>query len=187
MNDYMVEETSGRMAMRYRPVVAWIHWISAALILVQIWLGFQFGDYPRGSAERTFFFNWHKSIGVLILLLAVVRIAVRLRNPPPPYPDTMARWERLLAVWSHRLFYVLIVALPLTGLMAVSRGGAMTDLVGGLRFPTIPDLAGLHEAHEPLAFAMIGLLVLHVAGAIKHQVVDRDATAGRMPPFSRRD
>ena len=59
----------------------------------------------------------------------------------------------------------------------------MTDLVGGLAFPTVPDVAGLSGLHELLAFAMIGLLVLHIAGALKHQLIDRDVTAGRMPPF----
>jgi len=183
MSDYMVGETSGPLAMRYRPLVVAIHWLSAILILVQVWLGFQFGEYPKGSPERAFLFDWHKTVGVTILLLAVVRIAVRLGNPPPPYPDSMARWERAFAVWTHRLFYFLLFALPLSGLMLVSKGGATTTLVGGLPFPTIP-LPEIGEIHEPLAFGLIGLLVLHVLGALKHQFVDRDATAGRMPPFT---
>ncbi len=182
MSDYMVDETSGRLAARYKPIVVWIHWISAALILTQVWLGFTFHDLPKGTPERTFYFDWHKTVGVVILLLAVLRLAVRLANAPPPYPESMARWERAFAVWTHRAFYFLIIALPLTGLMAVSKGGAFTRLVGGIPFPTIP-IPALGELHEPLVFATIGLLVLHVLGALKHQFIDKDATADRMPPF----
>ncbi|WP_051504388.1 cytochrome b [Sphingomonas jaspsi] len=169
---------------RYSTATAAIHWLSAALIIWQVYLGFEFGDYPKGSPERAQLFTLHKSVGVALLLLAIVRLAVRLKNPPPAYPATMPQWEQTVSTWTHRLFYVLLFALPLTGLMLVSKGGAMTDLVGGLKFPTIPT-PDIGEVHEPLAFAMIGLFVLHVGGALKHMFVDRDATAGRMPPFRR--
>lgn len=182
MSDYMVDETSGRLPISYKPIVVTLHWLSAALILVQVWLGFYFHSLPRRSPEQMYWFDWHKTVGVVILLLAILRLAVRLMNPPPPYPDTMARWERAFAVWTHRAFYFLIIALPLTGLMAISKGGPVTELMGGIPFPTIP-LPALGELHEPLVFATIGLLVLHVAGALKHQFVDKDATADRMPPF----
>lgn len=185
MSDYMIEETSGPVAVRYRGIVVAIHWTAAALILAQIWLGFSFGDYPRGSEMRTLLFNWHKTVGVAVLLLGVLRLGVRLVNPPPPYPQDFPKWERAVAVWTHRLFYVLIIGLPLTGLAAVSKGGAMTDLVGGLRFPTVP-VPALGETHEPLAFAMIGLLILHVLAALKNQFITGGVVAGRMPPFQPR-
>ena len=182
MSDYMVEQTTGDRGIRYRPIVVTIHWITAAFILVQIYLGFAFGSLPKGSSERAELFTWHKSVGVTILILALVRLAVRLMNPPPPYPAELARWERAFAVWTHRLFYFLIVALPLTGLMAVSKGGATTPILGGLTVPTIP-IPALGELHEPLVFATIALLVLHVAGALKHQFIDRGPSADRMWPF----
>ena len=185
MSDYMIEETSGPVAVRYRGIVVAIHWTAAALILAQIWLGVSFGDYPRGSEMRTLLFNWHKTVGVAVLLLGVLRLGVRLVNPPPPYPQDFPKWERAVAVWTHRLFYVLIIGLPLTGLAAVSKGGAMTDLVGGLRFPTVP-VPALGETHEPLAFAMIGLLILHVLAALKNQFITGGVVAGRMPPFQPR-
>ncbi|MEO6436059.1 MAG: cytochrome b/b6 domain-containing protein, partial [Tepidisphaeraceae bacterium] len=165
MSDYMIEETTGRQAVRYKSIVVAIHWITAAFVLTQIYLGFAFGDYPKGSPERTELFTWHRSVGVLILFLALIRLAVRLMNPPPPYPEDLPKWERAVAVWSHRLFYVLLVALPLTGLMLVSKGGATTKLVGGLSFPTVPLPFG--ELHELLAFSLIGLLGLHAGAALK--------------------
>ena len=186
MSDYMVNESSGPLAIKYRGVVVAIHWLSAALIVTQIWFGLVFEDYPRGSDLRTFYFGWHKTLGVIVLLLAIVRLAIRLFDPPPPYPQDFPRKERLFAVWSHRLLYFLMIALPLTGLMAVSKGGATTKLVGGYEFPTIP-LPALGEAHEILAYAMIGLLVIHVVAALKNQFVTGGEVAERMWPFGVKD
>ena len=181
MRDYMVEQTTGDRAVRYRPIVVAIHWVTAALILTQIYLGFAFSSFPKGTPERAELFTWHKTVGVIILMLALLRLAVRLLNPPPPYPAELAKWERAFAVWTHRLFYVLIIALPLTGLAAVSKGGPKTEIIGGLTVPTIPLPIG--ELHEPLVFATIFLLLLHVAGALKHQFIDRGPSADRMWPF----
>ena len=188
MSDYMVSETSGPVAIRYRPIVVWIHWIAAALILFQIWLGHYFHDLPRGSAERMEAFGWHKTLGALILILSLARVAVRLMNPPPPYPMEMARWERALAVWTHRLFYILLIILPLTGLAAASgrAEGGFVDLQLGLKLPAIPGVpkdSEFGDIHETLVWVTIGLLVLHVAGALKHQFIDRGPSADRMPPF----
>ena len=181
MSDYMVEQTSGDRGVPYKPIVIAIHWLTAALIVTQLWLGFSFEDLPKGTPERTELFTWHKTVGVTILLLALIRLGVRLINKPPPFPDELARWERAFAVWTHRLFYVLIIALPVTGLSAVARGGPTTTLIGGLEVPTIPLPIG--ELHEPLVYAMLGLLALHVAGALKHQFIDRGPSADRMWPF----
>jgi cytochrome b561 len=185
MGDYMIEESSGPVAVRYRGIVVAIHWLAALLIIAQVWLGFTFGEFERGSPERAFYFEWHKTVGVVILLLGLLRLGVRLVNPPPPYPQDFPMWERAVAVWTHRLFYFLIIALPLSGLAAVSKGGPLTKLVGGLQFPTVP-LAGLGETHEVLAFAMIGLFVIHVLAALKNQFVTGGVVAGRMPPFQPR-
>ena len=188
MGDYMVEETSGTRAIRYANMVVAIHWISAALILTQIYLGFAFGDYPKGSPERTQLFTWHKSVGVVILLLALARLAVRLIDAPPPYPDSFPKWERAVAVWTHRLFYFFMIALPITGLAFVSKRavGGMTDLVGGTRFPVVP-IPSIGEAHQWLAFAMIALVILHMLAALKNQFLTGGPVAGRMPPFRATD
>ncbi len=182
MSDYMVQEDSGARAIRYGRLAIAIHWLSAALILIQVWLGFTFHDLPKGTAERAEFFLWHKTLGVTILLLGLTRLAVRLIDAPPPYPADFPKWERRVAVWNHRAFYFLIIALPLTGLAAVSKGGAWTDLMFGMIFPTLP-MPALGEAHEVLVFATIGLLVIHVLAALKNQFLNRGPVADRMPPF----
>ena len=183
MNDYMVEETTGLQAVRYKPLVVAIHWITALFVIAQIFIGLKFADMPKGPV-RTDLFAWHKTVGVIILLLALVRLAVRLMNPPPPFPQDIPKWERIAAVWSHRLFYFLLVALPLTGLAAVSKKavGGMTELQGGLRFPVVP-IPALGEAHVFLVWSLIVLLVIHVGAALKQQFFDRGEIADRMPPF----
>lgn len=184
MSDYMVDETSGRATVRYGHVAAFFHWLTLLLVLVQLYLGFTFADLPKGSPERMQTFAWHKTVGATILIVVLLRLANRLINPPPPYPSDMPKWDRTLAVWSHRLFYVLLVALPLTGLIAASRpGSAWVELVGGLRLPAIPIGPGFGDTHEVLVFVTIGLVVLHVAAGVWHQWIRKDHAAGRMPPL----
>ena len=157
MSDYMVTESSGPAAIRYRSIVIWIHWITAALLVTQVLVGFYFADFTqRGTPARAEMFAWHKSLGAVILLLAFVRLGVRLVNPPPPYPQDFPRWERALAVWNHRIFYFMLIALPLTGLLAVS-GRAEDGWVAlkfGLSLPAIPgipkenEFGDVHEVAE---------------------------------------
>ena len=171
---------------RYSNVAVALHWITAAAVLFQIWLGFSMGEPPRGGA-----FNWHKTIGALILLLAFARLSYRLVNPPPPFPDDLAPWERVAAVWNHRLFYLLLIGLPIGGYLAVSAfsGGKPTKLAGGIMLPTIPGIPKewgetFGELHGAGAWALIVLLVLHVGAAIKHRFVSPRPSSGRMPPLA---
>jgi len=177
-----------RQLLRYNNVSVAIHWLTAALLVTQIYVGFVFADMARGPV-RGEWFTWHKTLGATILLLSLVRLGWRVANPPPPFPVELPRWERLAGVWNHRIFYFLLLALPLTGLAAVSAGkGGTTPLIGGVPLPLIPGipeaagepLGGLHGA---LVWATLALLVLHVGAALKHQFVDRARYAGRMPPF----
>lgn len=177
--------------LRYNNVAVAIHWLTALLVLVQIYVGFTFNSMERGPA-RGEWFTWHKTLGATILILALVRLAWRLMHKPPPFPPELPRWERITAVWNHRAFYFLLIALPLTGLAAVSGGAdsATTRLVGGIPLPLIPGLSegfgeAMGETHEWLVKITIALLVLHVGAALKHQYIDgrRARVAGRMPPF----
>ena len=187
--DYMVESSTGPVAVRYKSIVVWIHWITALVVITQVVVGFGFHRFAeRGSPERMELFAWHKTLGALILVMALVRLAVRLMNPPPPYPANFPKWERFAAVWNHRLFYIMLVALPLTGLLAVS-GRAENGLVPikfGLALPAIPGIPKENmygDWHVVLVWTTLALVVLHVGAALYNQFRSETNVAGRMPPF----
>jgi cytochrome b561 len=174
---------------RYSNVAATFHWVTAAFVLFQLWLGFSFANMDQGP-ERASLFTWHRTIGALILLVVLARLTYRLMNPPPPYPPQLPRWERLAGTWNHRLFYLLLIAMPIVGLVAVSgmMPGNTVSLLGGVDIPKIPGISkGFGEAagefHELAAFLLCALIVVHVAAALKHQFIDHNRAAGRMPPF----
>ena len=178
------------VVQRYSNVTVAFHWITVALVLFQAYLGFRFGLSEPGPA-RDDVFIWHKTMGVIILLLTLARLFYRWRNPPPPFPPELPTWERIAAVWNHRLFYILLIAMPIVGLVAVSgyANGPTTPLLGGIEIPVIPgvsretgDVAG--EMHEIAAFLLVALILMHAGAALKHQFVDRWRGSTRMPPFS---
>ena len=191
--DYMVAESTGLRAVRYKTVVVWIHWITALVVVTQVIIGLAFHRlYEQGTPERAELFAWHKTIGALILVLALIRLAVRLMNPPPPYPSDYPKWQRFAAVWNHRLFYVLLIALPLTGLAAVS--GRAEDgtvpLLFGLSLPAIPGIPEENEfgeVHEILVWTTLALVALHVSAALYNQFISPTNVADRMPPFRSRN
>ena len=191
MNDRMIDETTGQSAVRYRKIVMWIHWITAIVVIAQVYVGFLFHRFlERGTPERMEAFAWHKTLGAVILLLALLRLAVRLLNPPPPYPSDYPKWKRFVAVWNHRLFYILLIALPLTGLTAVSDRAedGWVPLQLGLRIPAIPGVSeatgdAFGDVHELLVWTTLALVVLHLSAALYNQFVDRGPVAGRMWPF----
>jgi cytochrome b561 len=186
-----VPETAPQSAvLRYSNTAVAFHWITVALVLVQAYLGFTFALSDEGPA-RDSVFVWHKSVGAIILLLTLARLAYRLKNPPPPFPPELPAWERYAATWNHWLFYTLLIAMPIVGFVAVSgfANGPTTPLVGGIQVPIIPgiskdlgEIAG--EIHEMAAWLLVTLILIHVAAALKHQLVDRWRGGARMPPFS---
>lgn len=179
---------------RYNAVAAGLHWLIAILLFVQIYVGWTFGDMEKGAA-RDLWFDWHKTLGLVILILSLVRLGWRIANPPPALPAGTPRWERVAAGLSHFAFYVILIGLPLTGWAAVSTGRAaltsdMTALIGGLSWPLIPGLprtlhGPMEDIHGLLVKVTYALVVLHVSAALKHQLFDKGPMAGRMWPFPR--
>lgn len=176
--------------LRYSNITVAFHWVTVLLVLTQAYLGFRFG-LSEPSPERAAVFEWHKTVGIVILLLTLARLIYRWKNPPPPFPPELPAWERILAVWNHRLFYTLLIAMPIVGFIAVSGFSQepTTTLAGGLQVPVLPgidretgELAG--EVHEYSAFLLIALILLHVGAALKHQFIDKWRGSARMPPFS---
>lgn len=180
---------------RYTTVAIVIHWLIAAAIIFQIILGWRMGDGPKGPTTYALF-QLHKSIGITILLLSLLRLAWKLVNPAPPPPVDQARWERIAAKLVHVGFYVIMIGLPLTGWIAVSasRVNIPTLLYGTIPWPHLPGLPELaagpkhawfeagQTAHEILVKLTYLLLALHLGAVAKHQILDRDAVFGHMTP-----
>lgn len=191
--DEMVDRTTGNATVRYSNGAAAFHWLTVVLVLCQLYVGFRFGDLPKGPA-RMEMFTLHKTLGATILLVTLLRLGYRLMNPPPPYPSELPKWNRFAAVWSHRIVYAALIALPLTGLIAVSDGArdGWVKLLFGLAIPAVPgigedvgEMSG--EVHEILVFTTIALLVIHIGAALYHHLISRDAASGRMPPLPSTD
>ncbi|USQ96406.1 YceI family protein [Caulobacter sp. RL271] len=180
---------------RYTTVAIVIHWLIAAAIIFQIILGWRMGDGPKGPTTYALF-QLHKSIGITILLLSLLRLAWRLFNKPPLAPAGQPKWEQLASKLVHVGFYVIMIGLPLTGwiLVSASRVPIPTLLYGVVPWPHIPGIPELaagpkhvwHEigelGHGVLVKVTYLLLALHLGAVAKHQILDKDDVFGNMAP-----
>ena len=171
--------------VRYGYVAQTLHWVIVALLVIQVTLGKIADGLPVGL-ERLVVMSRHKSFGITILALAVVRLAWRWIDRPPPLP-AMPAWQRRAAHGSHFMLYALLFALPLTGWLMSSAANRPVSWFGLMQLPDFvaPD-KGLqelfHDAHHFLIWTLLALASLHVAAALKHQLIDRDGLLFRMLP-----
>jgi cytochrome b561 len=174
------------LVSRYSSLAQGLHWIIAALVVTQFVLAYAANGLPLGI-ERLVLMARHKSFGMTILMLSVVRLAWRLWNPPPPLPDSVRPIERRLARYSHLAFYFLLFAMPLSGWLMSS---AKNYSVSWFNQFTWPDLIGksepafqwLRALHHTLSFALLGLATVHVLAALRHQFWLKDDVLRRMLP-----
>lgn len=163
------------------------HWLIVALILLQVTLAKIAEDLPIGI-EKIATLARHKSVGITILALAVLRLAWRWANPVPELPANLSAGERRLAQFSHASLYVLLFALPLSGWAMSSARGFPVSWWGLVQLPDFvpthrPLYDALHEVHELLGYALAAVVLLHVAGALRHHFVKRDDVLRRMLPY----
>jgi cytochrome b561 len=184
-------DPSGQSAMRYSRVAMWFHWVIAALVILNLFLGLYHEDFGREA--RTWMMFFHKSIGVTVLGLSLARLLWRFAHRPPPFDSVLRAWEALLARITHWLFYILMLALPITGWMLSSTSDRPIDYFGLFEIGTLPVSRSdethdsMEEVHELLGKLMIGLILLHVAGALKHHLQGHRHLIGRMGPWLYRD
>ena len=175
-------------ATRYTRTAMALHWIMALALATSFCVGIYMADLPF-SPQRLKLYNWHKWAGICILTLALLRLLWRLTHRPPP-EVAMPVWQERVAQLTHAALYLLFFAVPLVGWAYSSAAGFPVVLFGLLPLPdwVSPDKA-LAEAIKPwhgaLAWAMTALVLLHVAGAFKHQLIDRDGLLLRMWPSRR--
>jgi cytochrome b561 len=170
---------------RYDRVAAWLHWGIGVLLLAEIAFGFVLDEIaPRGTPARAGVINLHKSFGIVLGVLIVVRIAWRLGHAPPPWPATMSARRRRAADLGHVALYACMVVAPLAGYLGSNFSKHGVRFFGLSLAPWGPDwpaaysfLVGLHDAST---YLLLVLVVGHVAMALKHALLERDGIFARI-------
>ncbi|WP_178392149.1 cytochrome b [Burkholderia sp. SRS-W-2-2016] len=177
--------TSNAGEQRYAGPLIALHWLIALGIIGLLALGLYMVGLPKGLPVKATLINLHKSLGLTVFLLVLLRIVARgvLHRPPlPPMPP----WQRAAARITQVLLYVSMVAMPLAGYLGSSFNRYGTRFWGillpkwGWDDPQLREL--FFGIHTFFAWLLIALIVLHVAGALKHQLIDRDNLLARMLP-----
>ena len=174
---------------RYGAVHKTLHWVIALLVLMMLVMGLVMGGIAN-PADRFWVYSLHKSIGITVLTLMVVRLGWKLINWHKPAPLPTHPWyERLAAELVHWGFYGLLIAMPLSGWILTSAANSTINWFGFFVVPSItePDQTLrelMSEVHEYISYAIWAFIALHVAGALKHVIIDRDGTLRRMLPFT---
>lgn len=184
-------------ASRYSAVAIALHWLIALIIIANLIGGLTL-DWFFDSADPAMkqlgytIIGLHKSFGLTVIGLTLVRIGWRLGHPPPPLPERMPRLQRLAARGTHIGFYGLMLLLPFSGWAMASTSARVYPLrwFGVFDVPTLPLAKGLNglfsESHEILGWIAIALIAVHVLAALKHHFIDADDVLTRMLPFGRK-
>lgn len=192
---------------QYTKTAIVLHWLIGIGILAMFGLGWFMADIPKDQPKamsfdlfdlgvytwnmatevtpRTFYFNLHKSVGITLLALIVVRLFWRITHRPPALLDTLTATEKKIATGGHHLLYLLMFALPITGLvMAIN-----SKFEYGVKWFGISLMNGLDnkairesfvDVHEVVGIIMLVVIGIHVLGALKHKFIDKDGTMSRM-------
>lgn len=183
-----------RSHARYHGVSIGLHWLIATLIISMLIVGKVMENLDKNDPLRFALTQWHKSFGIVILFLVVIRLFWRMRHPAPRLPDHMKRWELFAAHGAHVLLYALMIVIPLSGWIMVSASplNLPTLLFNTVNWPHVPGLATLenkkmiagifHQIHAIAATVMILLLLAHIGAALRHKVMLRDGVMERMSP-----
>jgi cytochrome b561 len=168
---------------RYTRTAVVLHWLIAALLLVEFAHGWWMQEIPKQPAGvRADAFNQHKSVGLVLLALALVRLGWRLAHRPPALPAT-ARWQALAAKGNHALLYAMMLAMPLSGYLGSVFSGYPIKWFGvtlpawGWSDPGIKEF--MSSVHLATSWILLVSFCLHVAGTIKHSLAG-DAVMARM-------
>jgi cytochrome b561 len=162
-----------------------LHWVMAAMVLAMLFIGVAM---VASLASYHTLVSIHRPLGIAILVLVVVRFAVRLIGPLPPFLATMSARERRIATWSEYALYALMFVLPLVGWAMLSAARYPIVLYGSWHLPPLlPHSAQLYarlrELHTVLAYLLFATFVAHLSAVLFHTLVKRDGLLKRMLPW----
>lgn len=178
---------------RYSTVAIFFHWTIALMIIGLIVFGILMTN-PE-TPNRFVLYQLHKSFGVMVLVLSVLRLVWRLGHKPPTLPDGMKPWEHLAAKFTHVAFYTVMIGMPLLGWAMVSASTLpiKTELFWTVPWPDllfIPESKDLEDVlkmlHRNLGKLTIALIALHIGAALKHHLINKDDVLARMAPIFKR-
>jgi cytochrome b561 len=170
-------------ARHFSPLARLLHWTMAALILAMLFIGVAM--VATVSHAHATLIALHRPLGIALLVLALIRVVVRLKNGTPALPDDMPALQRFAAKASHRVLYGFFIAMPVIGWAMLSAGGYPVTLFGAWHLPAIlpqnVDLFALLRAlHTWLAFALFATVLAHIAAALFHGLIRRDGVFSSM-------
>jgi cytochrome b561 len=183
--------TSAASSFRYTLIQRLLHWLIVLLALGLLGVGLTLGNLGYEGAVATFgsdatnlLYTYHKTFGVLLLGLMVLRLLLRVTVGAPPYRQPLPAWQAAASKVVHRLFYGVLCVIPIVGWLATAAGGFPVQFFGW----ELPGLIGkneglsktLFELHGWLGWILIGLIVIHVAAALMHWLIQRDGVMERM-------
>jgi len=174
----------------YGAITKLFHWTIALLIIGMLILGHVMGNISD-KPLRGELFGIHKSLGLLILAIMILRLLWRFGNKTPSLPSHLPRWQQRSARANHCLLYIAIILMPITGIVMSTTAGYPPSFFGlfTLAAPIVKSkaLAGLFsDVHITLSWIIVALLSLHILAALKHHFIHRDYVLTRMLPFGRR-
>jgi len=176
---------------QYGAFSKFLHWAIALLVLFQVYLVYwKQWMLPEKSEIAKFYINGlHKPTGIVILVLAIIALFWRWVNAKPGFPSSMPNWEKKSAVLVHRLLYLGLLVMPISGFVMSVAAGYPPNFFGLYQFPQWieknKEIAGLFfEIHQFAGFLMIALVFIHILAALKHHFIDKDGILKRMLPFN---
>lgn len=177
---------AGRDGASYGAVAKSLHWLVVLLVVAMFLTAWYMTGLPIGP-DKIKLYNLHKSIGIAVGALMILRLLWRLVSPPPPLPADMAGWERAAAHAAHAALYLLLIAQPLVGWLHSSAANFPVVVFNLFTLPPLvapsESLKGQLEAvHGAIAWALLILIALHVAAALRHHFLLKDDVLRRMLP-----
>ena len=171
---------------QFTPLSRLLHWLMAAMVLSMLCMGVAM---VTSLADYHVLVSIHRPLGIGILVLVIIRFANRLVNPPPPFPPTMSRMERVAATASEYAMYGLMFVLPLVGWGMLSAARYPIVLYGSLHLPSILPhdamlYAVLRKAHTILAYLLFLMFLAHFGAVLYHTLIVRDGLLKRMAPWN---
>jgi len=177
---------------RYGAVAIALHWLMAIVLAALLGSGLYMVSLPDAGFDtrKIVLILYHKDLGIVALVLALLRLAWRVGHALPALVDTLPDWQKVTARLVHLCLYGLMLALPVTGWLMSSAGGFPVTFLG---LAGLPDLVRRSDSlfrafigiHQWLAYALLALVLLHAAAALRHHFLIRDATLRKMLPGTR--